>query len=366
MIKVSDYLEKVAEKVLNNAFPVKEKEKVTFVAGTHNLDLAYAFAGQCAVRGIEALVVSTGDYIINSKLRKSPVSLFERAPHLLSELVKNSDWFVSMMGTHHDLSIKKEPELQERLKEIELKKIWTQDYVLQLCLKHKTHLLAFLDPYLQQAETLKLTFEETRQKFLKSLDIDYAALTELGEKIIKRMKGAKEIHLTSPKGTDLYFSPGQRPWINDDGKTTPPKGVTHYIHNLPVGETFVAPIENSADGILIAENFPGNPIEDMKVEFYKNKPAVITARKGFSHVETRLKKATGNPYCIAEFAIGTNPCGDPLLATEKAYGTCHVAIGQNIWLGGKNDCSVHWDLLVDNPTVKVDGNYLLKGGKFKL
>jgi len=364
MITVSDYLEKIAVKVLDNALPVKEKEKVTFLAGTHNLDLAYALAGECGARDIEALVVSEGDYLINKKFGKAPVSLFERMPGLILELIKASDWLVTMTGCFHDCSILREPHLRERLKEIGQKRVWTQDALLQSCLKNKTNLVAFLDPNLQQAQTLGISFEETREKFLSSLDIDYSALTELNEKIISKMKGVKEIHLTSPKGTDLYINPGRRPWINDDGKTTPPEGVTSYIHNLPVGEVFVAPMENLAEGILMAENIPGSQIENMKVEFRKDKPALITAEKGIETIKARIENATGNPYCIAEFAIGTNPCANPLLATEKACGTSHIAIGQNIWLGGKNDCSMHWDLLVDKATVRTDGEYILKDGKF--
>jgi leucyl aminopeptidase (aminopeptidase T) len=81
-------------------------------------------------------------------------------------------------------------------------------------------------------------------------------------------------------------------------------------------------------------------------------------------MKPRLENATGNPYSIAEFAFGTNPCGNILLATEKAYGTSHVAIGQNTWLGGKNECSIHWDFVIDRPTVTIDDKPVLKNGKF--
>jgi leucyl aminopeptidase (aminopeptidase T) len=102
----------------------------------------------------------------------------------------------------------------------------------------------------------------------------------------------------------------------------------------------------------------------VRVEFRGKEKAVISAEKGFEFMKPRLEKATGNPYCIAEFAFGTNPCGNFLLATEKAYGTCHFAIGQNTWLGGKNECSIHWDFLIENPTVTTDGKPILKNGKF--
>jgi leucyl aminopeptidase (aminopeptidase T) len=100
------------------------------------------------------------------------------------------------------------------------------------------------------------------------------------------------------------------------------------------------------------------------VEFRGKERAVISAKKGSEFLEARLKNATGNPYSIAEFAFGTNPCGNMLLATEKAFGTCHFAVGQNTWLGGNNECSIHWDFLIEKPTVTIDGKLVLKNGKF--
>jgi len=90
----------------------------------------------------------------------------------------------------------------------------------------------------------------------------------------------------------------------------------------------------------------------------------LSARKGLELIKSRLETATGNPYCIVEFAFGTNPCGNILLATEKAYGTCHFAIGQNTWLGGNNECSIHWDFLIDKPTVIAEDKLILKNGKY--
>ena len=55
-----------------------------------------------------------------------------------------------------------------------------------------------------------------------------------------------------------------------------------------------------------------------------------------------------------------------LLATEKAFGTCHFAVGQNTWLGGNNECSIHWDFLIEKPTVTIDGKLVLKNGKFHI
>ena len=364
MITITDYLQSVARKALDHALPIEESQTVTFLAGEHNLDLAYAFAAECSVRGIESFVVTEPDFVLDAKLRNAPLSSFQRKPRLLSRIVELSDWVIWMTGSRHDRAIFSSPELKERLAQIQQASVWSPDHLLQLCLNTSTHLVAFLDPNLQQAQALGLSFDETKDRFLQSLDIDYGALTELGERLIDKLKGAEEIHLTSPGGTDLYLGAGSRPWVNDDGHLAQPEGVTEYIHNLPVGEVFVAPVETSAKGVLAPEDFPGSPIKGLAIEFRGSMPAEISAREGMEFFLPRLQQATGNPYCIAEFAIGTNPCGDPFLATEKAFGTAHVAIGQNTWLGGANESSIHWDFLVDKPTVVVDGEHILEDGRF--
>jgi len=367
MFQATERLRRIAKKVMDNALPIKRNQVAVFYAGIENLDLAYAFAAECEARGIETLVQSQGDYISHTKLLEAPIQTFKRVPKIPKALVNVADWYVWMTGSSFDRSIYQKPELKDRLVKIYQISSWSVDHLLQLCLKKKTHAVFFLDPNLQQAQALGKSYEETREMFLASLDIDYKALTDLGQRIIRLMKKGGQIHLTCPKGTDLKLCADGRFWWNDDGKPAPPSApITQYIHNLPVGEVFVAPIEDSAHGVLCPKDLPGSMVTGIRIEFDAKGKATISAKKGFEFIKPRLEKAKGNPYCIAEFAFGTNPCGDMLLATEKAYGTCHVAIGQNTWLGGKNECSIHWDFLVDKPTVTIDEKLVLKNGKFMI
>jgi len=365
MFQVSERLRSIARKVVDNALPIQQDQVAVFYAGVENLDLAYAFAAECEARGIETMVESRGDYISQTRLAEAPLETFARVPKIPQALVDVADWFILMTGSTFDTSFYQKPELGKRLVEVQKISKWSGDNLLQLCLEKKTHLVAFLDPNLQQAQALGKSYEETRELFLASLDIDYNALTDLGQRIISVMEKGGKIHLTCPKGTDLRLNAEGRSWINDGGKPLPRSTpMTHYIHNLPVGEVYVAPIEESAYGVLYPKSLPGSMTTGIRVEFKEKEKATISAEKGYEFMKPRLEKATGNPYCIAEFAFGTNPCGDILLATEKAYGTCHVAIGQNTWLGGKNECSLHWDFLIDRPTVTVNGRLVLRDGRF--
>jgi len=352
---------------MDNALPIKHDEVAVFYAGIENLDLAYAFAAECESRGIETLVQSCGDYISQTKMLEAPLESLARFPRIPDALVEAADWFIYLTGTAFDTSFIQKPEFKQRILDVRTASKWSFDSLLQKCLATKTHLVAFLDPNLQQANALGKTYSQTRDLFLNSLDLDYSALTNLGQRIVRRMKKGGEIHLTCPRGSDLRLRAEGRTWINDDGKPATRSGrVNRYVHNLPVGEVFVAPLEDSAYGVVYPKELPGSAVGGVRVEFRGSDKARISSEKGFEFMESRLRNATGNPYSIAEFAFGTNPCSNVLLATEKAYGTCHFAIGQNTWLGGKNECSIHWDFLVENPTVTLAGKLVLKNGEFTL
>jgi leucyl aminopeptidase (aminopeptidase T) len=365
MFEPTERLRKVAAKVLDNALPIRSDEVAVFYAGAENLDLAYAFAGECEARGTETIVQTCGDYVWQTRFLKAPLKTFSRKPRVSEALVNVADWFIYFTGSSHDNSIYQRPDLKNRVIEIRKRSKSPLENLLQLCLKKKTHLVALLDPNLEQATALGKSYRQTREMFLKSLDINYENLTLLGQRLISKMQRGGEIHLTCPRGSDVTLCADARLWVNDDGKLAPASsGVTRYVHNIPVGEVFVAPIESSARGVIYPVSLPGSLVSGICIKFRGSEKAVISAKSGYEFMKPRLDSATGNPYCIAEFAFGTNPCGNILLATEKAYGTTHVAIGQNTWLGGKNECSIHWDFVIDKPTVTIDDKPVLRNGEF--
>lgn len=69
---------------------------------------------------------------------------------------------------------------------------------------------------------------------------------------------------------------------------------------------------------------------------------------------------------IGEFGIGTNPgariCPN-MLEAEKAFGTAHFAIGDSYGIG-INISPHHYDALVDKVSIRSNGEYLVRDGKF--
>jgi leucyl aminopeptidase (aminopeptidase T) len=69
---------------------------------------------------------------------------------------------------------------------------------------------------------------------------------------------------------------------------------------------------------------------------------------------------------IAEFGIGTNDSAKlsgVLLEDEKVMGTIHIALGNNVSMGGNVNIPIHLDGVVKKPTVWMDDKLLMKDGK---
>ncbi|MFA5126147.1 MAG: aminopeptidase [archaeon] len=190
--------------------------------------------------------------------------------------------------------------------------------------------------------------------FLKILEADFNEIEKIGKKIVKQLKGKNMVQIKTPSGTNISFSIKKRELVGLKPKT---KG---FAMNLPCGEIYCAPIEETADGEIFIDYFKDliNPAQKawLKVENGKIVEWNDAAKPfiAFNSVE--------NGFIIAEFGIGTNkahkkPIGN-VLHDEKIYKTVHIAFGNNTGFGGKNKSPVHNDIILINPMVLVDGKKL--------
>jgi len=190
---------------------------------------------------------------------------------------------------------------------------------------------------------------------------EWKKIHEEQEGICSFLNKATEIHFIG-EDTDLKLSVKGRKWINCSGK-----------NNMPDGEVFTGPIENSANG-TIRFNFPGiyggREIEDVKLKFKDGKVVKASASKGEEFLHEILKVEGANR--IGEIAIGTNYAINRftknMLFDEKMGGTIHMALGSSIpESGGVNVSAVHWDLLKNmkkDGEIYADRKLFYKNGKF--
>ncbi len=199
----------------------------------------------------------------------------------------------------------------------------------------------------------------TKEMMERLVNIDFHELARFGQKIIEAVEDSEDILVENGEGTHLTFSVKGRKWKNDCGDISQ-KGMHG---NLPAGEVFTVPVEESFNGrlaICLIDDKLGPGI----MEFEKGR-LVSHEGKGIEEVVANIgDDETGR--IIGEFGIGTNRkakiCQN-MLEAEKAFGTAHFAIGDSYGMG-KNISPHHYDALVDRVSIRSNGKFIVRDGKF--
>jgi aminopeptidase len=182
------------------------------------------------------------------------------------------------------------------------------------------------------------------------------------EKLCNFLNQTQEIRVVG-EDTDLTFNVKGRKWINCSGQK-----------NMPDGEVFTAPIENSVNGTIrftFPGIFSGREVEDIKLTFKEGRVVKASAAKGDELLQQLLKIEGADR--LGETAIGTNyeitRFTKSMLFDEKMGGTIHMALGLNPIpdTGGLNKSALHWDILKDmkrDGEIYADKMLFYKNGKF--
>ena len=176
------------------------------------------------------------------------------------------------------------------------------------------------------------------------------------------IEGKEEVRITAP-GTDIKLGVGGRHWIPCTGE-----------HNMPDGEFFTGPIEDSVEG-EVAFSFPatygGREVSGVRFRFEGGKVVDASAERGEEFLVEMLDTDDGARR-LGELGIGTNygisTATKEVLLDAKIGGTVHMAIGMSYpESGGTNSSAVHWDMVCDlrrGGSIDVDGTELQRDGRF--
>ncbi len=199
---------------------------------------------------------------------------------------------------------------------------------------------------------------------------DYDEITELSLKLEKLFTNGKEARMTTPAGTDITVSLEGRPGAILAGFATEPGSFCAF----PDGEATIAPLEGSANGVLVnpfcmeKEEF-GFITEDISLKVEAGKVTDIKGGIIARQLLELLEPLGDSARNIAELAIGTNPkarLGVTIRETKKAWGTTHVALGDSRSLGGTVESPMHMDMIFREPTLTIDGRTVVKDGQIVL
>jgi aminopeptidase len=188
---------------------------------------------------------------------------------------------------------------------------------------------------------------------------------ELGRRqagLVEFMSRVQTIRIEAEE-TDLTLAVAGRTWINSDGR-----------RNMPSGEVFTGPIEDSACGTLRC-GFPvcrdGRELAGIRIELRDGKVVAASAETGKDFLLAMLDLDPGARR-VGELGLGLNRGIDrftgSILLDEKIGGTIHLALGQSYpETGGLNSSALHWDLIVDTRKagrITADGRLVMENGQW--
>jgi leucyl aminopeptidase (aminopeptidase T) len=193
--------------------------------------------------------------------------------------------------------------------------------------------------------------------------VDLEAMGRRTNRVADILDKGEQVRLGSEAGTGLSFSIRGRLAHGRKASVFDRPG---YWGNIPCGEAFIAPVEQSVQGRLVVDaSVAGIGLlrEAMVFEIDGGRAVSIEggeAARRFAAVLNEPRKRQ-----VAEFGVGTNDRAritGVVLEDEKVLGTCHVAFGNNVFFGGANRVGLHLDCVVREPTIEVDGEVVMSRG----
>ncbi len=365
MMKVN--FETVAKKVVNKCMRVKENEVIIVRGGLHNFELTERIAVNVRKKGAFVVFQTYSDDLTRRMYQEVPIKYLKRTPKFWLKWYDDVDGLISIDPTCDPRSLADVPETRIGANRGAMRKV--MDKVEQRGIRWT----GMGYPTRELATTFGVPYNQFWDMFWKAINVDYDKLYQRGKVLAKAFKNADMVHLTSKKGTDLTFSVKKRKTLIDDGVISPEDLRNKDVgNNLPCGEVFMAPVETSANGRAVFDLAfrKGHRIEDIDITFKDGRMVKSKAKKNERLFKDVVKNSHGDKDRIGEFGIGINPRVNKaigyVITDEKIIGTIHIAIGENRGMGGKNESTLHWDMVMMKPDIEVDGEKIMSGGKFQI
>jgi aminopeptidase len=205
------------------------------------------------------------------------------------------------------------------------------------------------------AQEAGLSSEDFSDLLYGAVLLDWAAEGERMRGIAAHFDAASEVRIVGEE-TDLRLSV--------EGRTMK---VDALGANLPGGEFFGCPVEDSAEGEISFADFPavyrGRELTGIRLRFAGGRVVDASAASNEAYLIETLDTDDGARR-LGELGIGCNPgitrYMKNTLFDEKMNGTVHLALGNSYTnLGGTNESAIHWDLVKDlrppGSRIELDG-----------
>ncbi|MFH0897943.1 MAG: aminopeptidase [Candidatus Bathyarchaeota archaeon] len=343
-------VKKHAELIIGYATNTRRGDNVLIQLSDAGLILAQELYRLTAKRGANPAILITPTETTRQyyEINKSYLKNF---PKHLYELTRNSDVIISIRGEDNLKALSNvEPEKMS-IRSAALKEIQEARLSKRWCLTQFPS-----QAYAQEAE---MSLSEYEDFVYGAILLDWRKERADMEKVKEVLDKGDRVHIEGVE-TDLTMSIKERNAVVGDA-----------THNIPGGETYTAPVDDSAEGTIYFD-FPGivygREVRDIRLRFNKGKVIDYSASKNEDLLKTMLNTDEGSKR-LGELGIGTNyginRFTKNILFDEKIGGTIHLALGRAYKeCGGVNQSAIHWDMIktMKPGRIIVDGTVLQKDG----
>ncbi|HEY4349240.1 MAG TPA: aminopeptidase [Gaiellaceae bacterium] len=299
--------------------------------------LLEAVIEQISRRGAYPIVQLAWETVGGPFAREAPLDLLAKPAPLLLRIWQECDAFIMISAPENtregsELSEERRRLLQQRAEPLRRR---------QMAMEVPWVICEY--PNDAAAQDAGMTLSEYEEFVYGAVLLDWDAESARMAKIANVFDAATEVRIVGEQ-TDLTLSLAARAGAVEDGHI-----------NMPGGEVFYSPVEDSVNGQVMFCEFPavyfGHEVSDVRFVFEGGKIVDATASRGEEFLLRTLDTDEGARR-LGEFGIGCNPGIQRFTKNvgfdEKIDGTIHLAIGNSYTsTGGKNRSSVHWDIVKD-------------------
>jgi len=321
--------------------------------------LVEAISRELGRRGARSLVRLRFDPIGSAFVREAPLELLGTLSDIELHEIENADSYMAILAPENnregtDVAAERLGLRQQALRDphepfLRDEKPWVGCY-------YPTEAVA------QDAGMALSAFEDF---LFGAVLVDWEALRREMERIAERFDRAANVRIVGD-GTDLTFSLDGR-----QGK------VDAMEANMPGGEVFYCPVEDSAEGVITYSEYPacylGHEVSGVRLRFEGGRIVDASATSDEEFLLGTLDTDDGARR-LGEFGIGCNPGitrhMKNTLFDEKMEGTVHLAVGTGFpQIGGQNKSAIHWDMVKElrhGGRIELDGEVVQESGTWRL
>lgn len=202
------------------------------------------------------------------------------------------------------------------------------------------------------------------------IEADFRAIEPTVMKVAAVWDEGSEVRVTNPAGTDMT--------LDIRGRLGTPHAKTCVVragtfHPIPDIESPVSLA--GGNGVIVCDAsipYLGIGILSEPVTLVVENGNVVSISGGTAaHTVRAAWEAFDDPnvYHLAELGIGMNPKAKltgRMLDDEGVATTCHFGIGTSNTLGGYVKAKCHYDFVLHDPTITVDGRAIMVDGELKV